>query len=467
MKHQHVLMSLICVTLSLWMVSSLVRGQSLKTKGIWMHGASLPSNYQDNINLTSKLSGNNVKDVFLLTKGTAGSQTSDVKINNFIEAAHSNKIKVHLWYVVSQDDLYLKNNPGAHVYHSPKPDISTRPYRMTNEMVNLHYPGYKAYVMNKIKYFVTQFNCDGIHLDYIRYSHLVYSFDTYSLKKAASLGCDTVRLLSLFNTEPNYTRYAVNDGFINLYKENDTDVRKWVEMRKNTINDYIKSVKDTLMRYKPALKLSAAYMPETSTSPDYADVHYGQNLAMHSENLDIISPMAYFKSYGKTTSWLRTVATESKNKVNSNCEVSVGIQAFDNVTPIEIGEQMDYATAGGSDGLIIFVYSTITTDEAWNVIKNKFNTLTQNNETEEVKKVNVTTSGSDIQVSLQLAKPAYITIDIYSSTGERVLNKRCAMEAGSTMVKFSSASLNEGVYFCHLGTYDSFVTKKIIIKGGR
>lgn len=353
-------------------VTPVVTPPASPTKGLWMYGSTLSS--QDIQTVVNKLADNNVNEVYLLVKGTSGTKTPADKITDFITKAHAKEIKVHLWYTVFQDDAYLATHPAAHVYHSPKPVVNVKPYRNTDSAVNPFYPGYKEYVLDNIKYFLTNFNCDGIHLDYIRYGHLVYSFDHHSLLKASSLGCDTTRLLSFFNTEPNYTNYTSNTGaaFVNLYSNGDTDVVKWVEMRKNIVYEYIKAIKDTIQLVKPGLKLNAAFMPEGATDPNMADVYYAQSYARHSTILDMISPMAYFKDYGQPTSWLQTITQGAISRVNSGCKISAGLQAYDGVTAAQLNEQITYALNGGSYGVIAFRYETITTTDSWNIIKTRF-----------------------------------------------------------------------------------------------
>lgn len=335
-------------------------------QGVWMWGSALSD--EDIQTVVNKLVENNVNQVYFLVKGTAGQKISADKLTEFITKAHAEKIKVFLWYIVSDDDVYMAANPQAGIYHCPNPSVNVRPYPMNNNKVNLLYPPYKDYVLENIRYFLTNFNSDGIHLDCIRYSHFVYSFDPYSLQKAASLGCDTTRLLSLFNTEPNYTNNVTNNGFVDLYVNGDKDVVKWVEMRKGVIYDYIKSIRETIEQIKPGLELNAAFMPEGATNPAYSDVFYAQNYKLHSTILDMISPMAYFKSFGKSTDWLQTITEGAKGLVDPKCKIYSGVQAFNGATAEQLKEQIRYSFDGGAEGIIVFRYGAFA-DDSWEVLK--------------------------------------------------------------------------------------------------
>jgi len=336
--------------------------------GVWMWGASL---YDQGVaSVVERLADNHVNDVFLLVKGIAGTKTSADLLTDFITQAHAESIQVHLWYVVSKDGVFLEEHPDAHIYHCPKPSLGyNAPYAMTDESVNLLYPGYQQYVLDNIRYFLTNFDCDGFHLDYIRYTHFVYSFDKYHLQKADSLGCNTERLLNLF--VDNYDYYAYNEGFVNLYFQGDSDVVKWVDLRKNVVYDYIKSVKELVDEIDHNIILSAAFMPEGATDPQWADSYYSQNYNLNSELLDFIAPMSYFKDYGKTTSWVKTVTEKAIELVDENCRICAGVQSYGDVTSSQLREQIRYAQEAGAHGALFFRYGSTTEDE-WQVIKEMF-----------------------------------------------------------------------------------------------
>ncbi|MEW6508559.1 MAG: T9SS type A sorting domain-containing protein [Bacteroidota bacterium] len=353
-----------------------IYAQETKTRGLWLWGSTLSQ--QGSSAVVNKLKDNYVNKVYLLVKGTAGTKTSASLLTEFITMAHAAGIEVHLWYIVADDNVYVSAHPEAHQYRCPKPGTSNNPYPNTDSRVNLLYPGYKQYVLDNIKYFLDNFNCDGIHLDVIRYGHLVYSFDKNHLQKAASLGCDTLRLLNLFRND--YSNMTTT-GFINLYISGDPDVVKWVTMRKNIVYDYIKSIKDLIQQNKPNAKLTAAFMPEGAYASDYADVHYSQNYTLNSPLLDEIAPMSYFQSYGQPPSWLKTVTQEAKKRVSSNCKIITGLQLWtengDEVTPSELRYQVQFAFEGGADGVVGFNYAHASTYGHWTVLKEEFKKIAE------------------------------------------------------------------------------------------
>lgn len=433
------------------------------TRGVWMWGSTLSG--QDHDVIVNKLADNYVSEVYLLVKGSAGSKTSADLLNNFISRAHAKNIKVHFWYVVNSDGIFYSQHKDACIYHCPKPSAGyPNPYPMSDERLNILYPGYKEYVLDNIKYFINNFDLDGIHLDYIRYAHLVYSFDKDQLAKAASLGCDTLRLLNLFRN--NYDYYASNDGFVNAYTNGDSDVVRWVNMRKNIVYDYIKSIKDTMQHYKPKIELTASFMPEGAYIPDYADVYYSQNYALNSPLLKKIFPMSYFKSYGKTTEWLKTVTEGAINLVNPSCKISAGIQTDNSVTAAQIGEQINFALSGGSYGAVAFRYELISNDQ-WKVIKSLYGNATgvKNNTAATPAEFNLKQNfpnpfNPSTVINFQLAKSGFVSLQIYDILGREIktlLNQN--METGIHNINFDAQGLPSGIYLYKLKT-DGFTSVK-------
>jgi uncharacterized lipoprotein YddW (UPF0748 family) len=349
------------------------KAPSDKINAVWLWGSTIfeVSEYT----VIQTLTDNYVNEVYLLVKGGSGTIPDSSRLAHFITAAHKVNIKVSFWYIAGGDDKFLDAHPDAHLYHCPKPSVGCESsYPDSGENVNWLYPGYKEYVLNNISYFLNNFDPDGIHLDVIRFTNLTYSFDKYSLEKAESLGINTKRLLNFF--KENYDLYApkggvVNSGLVKLYKEGDADVTGWVNMRKNIIYDYIKSIKDLMGKYKPGLPLTAAFMPEAALDPEMADVYYAQSYSLNSPLLDAIAPMAYFKSFDETPAWHKDITAGAIKQVSPNCKIINGVQTFDGITPEQLKEEITSSWDGGAAGTVTFRFGT-TSKEQWEVIRNLY-----------------------------------------------------------------------------------------------
>ncbi len=347
--------------------------QNAKTGCVWMWGKTFNSQPMDSI--INNLKYNYVKEVYLLVKGERGTLTDSSNLHDFIAKAHANDIKVHFWYIVARDGKFLTKHPESCVYHCPNPALGfTAPYPDTlSEIhftdINFFYPGYKEYMLKNMHYLITNFDCDGIHLDNIRYTDIFLSFDDYSLRNAESLGCNTKRLLELCNKDYDY--YIAKGGLVKLYSCGDKDVVAWVNMRKNIIYDYVKSTKDLIETIKPGLPLTAAFLPEGADDPDLGDVYFAQNYAQNAPLLSMISPMSYFKDCGHPISWLKTITENAIKLVGPNCKIFNGIQTYNGVTTEQIEEEINCSLEGGAVGIIAFKYDSILPDD-WKVIKKAF-----------------------------------------------------------------------------------------------
>lgn len=443
------------------------------TGGIYIGGSRLKDNNQGMIDT---LSTNNVNEVFVLVKGESGDFTAQNKLTDFITRAHEKNIKVNLVYIVLTDNYYFAENPGAYVYHCPKPGVSLRPYIMGSgsPFVNLLYPGYKHYVMDNIAWLVETYDCDGICLDNLRYTHFVYSFDPWSLKKAADLGCDTTRLLSFFTTEANYNTYAYNNGFIDLYRKNpDPDVVKWVDMRKEVISEYLTAIRDTMDCVRPGLKLSAFFMPESAETAnlDFGWVHYGQDYTIHAKLLDQITPTAYIISYGKSVDWIQTLTATAKSFATAdgnNCKVVTAIQTYAGIDATSLDTQIGKALDGGSDGVIINKYDDIKTSANWSIIKDRFGTFSGFNDVPSdisMLDQNFPNPFSTITtISFQVKKPSHVSLTIYDAVGRKVstlVNENKL--PGTYQVNFEAKDLSSGVYFYKLGIDGSNITRRMVL----
>jgi hypothetical protein len=327
-----------------------------RVKGIWLYSTSLSGTNIDAI--VDTFYTNDIEQVYLLVKGSNGVIADSTLIANFISSAHKKGIEVHFWYGISQDAVFMAANPDAVIYHSPKPGTNNSdPYPMTNDSnarLNFLFPGYKDYVVNNIKKLVTNFNCDGVHLDNIRYAHMAYSFDKYHLQKAVEAGIDTSYILNLWRN--NYNS-MIGMGWINLYVGGDTNVVKWVNMRKAVVYDYISSIRTAIKSIKPNIELSASFTPEINND---AMTHYSQDYTLCTPMLDRVMPTAFFIDYSKGASWVQSVTETAAALTAGNCKLTTGCQVTSAVTDAQLSMQLSGAVTGGSKGVVVSRYSLIT-----------------------------------------------------------------------------------------------------------
>ncbi len=337
-----------------------------------------PSSLCEEGNLIEILKQNSITDVFLLVKGEAGATLypsdftySDLyqrhasgekkerylklskclknfPLSSFLNELHSQGMKVHAWVFLSADKHFIEIHPGSEAFHLPKPGVKY-PYPVKDRPhINLAFPGYKNYFISNLKRIVS-YPFDGIILDKVRYTHLVYSWDSVHISKAVRLGFDLGKIME----EAYKTIYGKEDdreSFIYKYRDGDEDIRGWVSLRKEDVLEYVKEVRE--IAQEKSLELSAAFMPEGAYDPNFADVYYAQNYRELSPYLDFIVIMAYAKDFKKPPSWVKMVVENAKQR--SRAEVWAAIQGYGGVKGEFVAQQVKEARLASPAGVAVF-----------------------------------------------------------------------------------------------------------------
>lgn len=178
---------------------------------------------------------------------------------------------------------------------------------------------YKDKLISFISNVTTNYNIDGIHLDYVRYS---------------GVG-DNAAYKNTGGTE------AITSFVKQVYDKVQT-----IETSKNS-----------------TIAVSAALMPEGSANAYY----YGQNYTQLSNYLDFLVPMIYKGNYGKDTSWIGSTVKYIVSQANGK-PVVAGLQTYEsdtNTTRLsasELNEDINTAIGNGSAGYALFRYGLISSD---------------------------------------------------------------------------------------------------------
>jgi glutamine amidotransferase-like uncharacterized protein/uncharacterized lipoprotein YddW (UPF0748 family) len=350
--------------------------------------------YEGVDDIINSLKNNGITDVFILVKGEAGATfyTSDytyadyyrqqslkekskekkekyfqyynrlkdsLLLSKFVKGAHEYKIKVHAWFIVSGDRYFVENNPGAEVVHLQDNKTSKYPYPLIDQIhVNLAYPGYKEYFLSHINK-ALRIPFDGIMLDKIRYTHLVYSWDNIHSSKAMRQGVDIDKIFEMAHK----TVYGTEDEkekFIYHYRNSDTDVTKWINIKKEDVETYVKET--AKIAKEKNIEISAAFMPEGAYDPSFADVYYAQNYQELSGYLDFIVVMAYAEEFKKPATWIKMVVKNAQ--IRSSCKIWAAIQGYGEVSTQMVHDQTENARIAQSDGVALFHFGKMD-NERW------------------------------------------------------------------------------------------------------
>ena len=238
----------------------------LKMKSVWLWGATVRELGREGaVSVVRDLEKHGFTDIFLMLKDASmvvgypsKVALSVVKseqdpLREIIAAAHKKKIKVHAWYVINQDKLWAEKHPEevmVHLKNGPLKDGRISPLA----------PGYQNYIKEQVREIIDNYQVDGVHLDYIRYPHAVYSFDKYTLAEAEKRGIDVEQVKNILNQ----TFYNPGDNSIVMkaYANGDPAIIGWEKLRRDIIGQFAQEIGEIVKSTKRPLEFSAALMPE-------------------------------------------------------------------------------------------------------------------------------------------------------------------------------------------------------------
>jgi|GEM_PF-1245588 len=329
--------------------------------GIWVWGQSVRELGPDGAAIIAEqLQEFGFKDIFLLVKGNTGTlgYPSEVGLagvgeddrdilREMIDEAHARGIKVHAWYVVNGDRVYVDEYPEEGMCHFQ--------YGPEQARVNPVSRKYRDYMKALVAEVLENYEVDGIHLDYIRYPHALLGFSEYEIANAEAEGVNMNKVNNLINR--TFYEPADNTSIFRAYENRDPDVVKWVELRTGYITSFAQEIKEVIEACGRPVVYSAALMPEGATGGSSAYVHYGQCYRDAGKIYDLLVPMAYHGAYSKPPRWSATTAETARNIVR-NVPVYAGIQAYELTGSREMASAVRFARESKADGMVLFRYGS-------------------------------------------------------------------------------------------------------------
>lgn len=327
--------------------------------------------------------------------------TNVVKL--FADVLHEHGIRLHAWVIVWYDKFWGAKDPMWHCGKWVSKSKYVSEYKVTSR-VRLFDEEYRKYLSDLVKELITKCDVDGIHLDYIRWPHVVYSFGPkdYELAKANGINLSKVEeyVKLTFYGDPSKGMPPQPDLiFRKYYVEKDPDVVKWFELRREAVVAILKAVKEAAeeagKEVSKHIILSAAVMPEEGekgiklcrtdlvTGKEYCAVipgkawqwcHYGQRYLDFARLGYWLIPMAYHRAWGKPPSWVGDVVRYIRgviNEVNPQDRVLAGVQAYGGVTVDEVKAAINYGLDNGASGWVYFVWN-LYRDNAWSSLITKY-----------------------------------------------------------------------------------------------
>ena len=319
----------------------------MSSLGVWMWPQSIRISGAKRI--VSRCARIGVTDIFFLAKGLAGTTAHFSQyapaccerdlLRELLDQAHLQGIRVHAWLTSASDEHYKALHPQSGRVHITR--------GADKGLISLDNSAYIAYMQQIISELCRLYDIDGLHLDYIRYNHLLYGWSDADCARYAAAGADPDHLRSLMartflhegNNEPECIFQALRSG--------DESVLALASTRRQDVVRFAQALTCAARAQKSSLTLSAALMPEGAYDDiAFSDLHYGQNYEDAAQLFDIVMPMAYSKAYEKDSQWVQSVA---QGAIRRGLKTIIGLHAYNGGTAASLRSDIA-ALAGESIG---------------------------------------------------------------------------------------------------------------------
>lgn len=320
--------------------------------GVWMWPQSIElQGAQKTISYCSRAG---ITDIYFLTKGLKGetaypsefapAMCSRDLLSELLCAAHGKGVRVHAWFTSACDAHYKKLHPESGRYHFQR--------GRDRELISLTDEGYLAYMKSIIGEVCSKYDIDGLHLDYIRYNHLLYGWAEEDLQRYAMNGADVNRLRELVNRTFYDETSKDPDCIFNAFRTGAKSVLSLARTRRADVVRFAEALIGTARSQRQNLTISAALMPEGAYDDvAFADLHYGQNYEDAAGLYDYVLPMAYSAAYHEDGQWVRKIAEGS---VRRGLRPIMGLHAYDGGTSLSLRQDQAALADAPIDGICLF-----------------------------------------------------------------------------------------------------------------
>jgi len=317
-----------------------------------------------------------VTDIFFLTKGLSGvvSYHGDIApkeerdlLSGLLDAAHMRSIRVHAWLTSASDEHYKVLHPESGRCHYTR--------GRDRGLISLTDEGYLSYMEKIVRELCLNYAIDGLHLDYIRYNHLLYGWDDSDQARYAAAGADVAHLRQLMDKTFLSEENKDADCIFNALRAGDQSVAALANARRNDVRHFAQRLTSCARAARKDLILSAALMPEGAYADTaFSDLHYGQNYDDAAKLYDMVLPMAYSKAYEKDASWVCSVAEGTLQK---GIKTVMGLHAYEGGTGSSLQADIRSLAHSGVDGVCLFRFGAFAIAIADSASLCVINTLNQ------------------------------------------------------------------------------------------
>ncbi len=245
-----------------------------------------------------------------------------------IKLAHENNIECHAWINVYPGWSGVEPPPPANQLYNTRRDWFMVDEYGNQQQLNTHYvwlspthPQVKEYLLQICREIYTNYDIDGLHLDYVRFPGTAYSYDPVSVR--------------LFNLKTGAN--PADRPFT------------WNQWRRDAVNNFIADLYSAMKLYNPHMVLSASIMGDyyRSTQVFMQDSHNWLAQGI----IDVVYPMIYTKDNLQFQRMLQEHLVNAHNR-----HVYPGIMCNNSE---QIHSQIALSADLNSSGSALFSYSLV------------------------------------------------------------------------------------------------------------
>ena len=321
--------------------------------GVWMWPESLRRRGAEAVFEACREAG--VTDVFFLTKGLSGGTAFLTPLappmlagrdllREALDAAHRRDIRLHAWFTSASDERYKEEHPESGLCHYRK--------GRNRGIVSISDEPYTRFMQGVLADMLRRYEVDGVHLDYIRYNHLIYGWSEEDQRRYVEGGVDLAHIRALMDA--TFCGDSPDGASIfEAYRQGDPDALRLADVRRRDVLRFAGALCEAARAEESGVCVSAALMPEGAYDDlAFANLHYGQNYADLAGLMDMFLPMAYSRAYEKDAAWVGEV---TRGAMRHGVPVVTGVHAYEGATARSLAADMAAArSVPGSGGACLF-----------------------------------------------------------------------------------------------------------------
>ncbi len=324
----------------------------MSSLGVWMWPQSIRKHGAKAV--VSRCVRIGITDVFFLTKGLAGTTAYSSRyappccqrdlLCELLDEAHIHGIRVHAWLTSASDEHYKELHPQSGRVHITR--------GADRGLISLADDEYIAYMQQIVRELCCAYDIDGLHLDYIRYNHLLYGWSDADCARYAASGADVSHLRRLMERTFLSEKDNVSEYIFDALRTGDESVLALARTRRQDVVRFAEALTEAARAKRNHLTLSAALMPEGAYEDTaFSDLHYGQNYDDAALLFDVVLPMAYSKAYEKDENWVRAVA---QGTLRHGLKTIMGLHAYEGGTAVSLRSDISALAGAAIDGVCLF-----------------------------------------------------------------------------------------------------------------